>query len=101
MSSEIPPLDPSKFNDGYGVIPQTNIIRRYEIKSEDMGRKQFLDKMGKMTFNVRAQRVEELLETLIEKIDGNKPSKSTQSSGSTNLFTDNSIPEQVSRLARG
>ena len=55
-----------------------------------------------MTFNVRAQRVEELLEELIEKVDGNKPKPTSNNSGTDlNLFKDNGIPEQVTRLSRG
>ena len=56
-----------------------------------------------MTFNVRAQRVEELLEELIEKVSNDKPD--TPSNPSTNGYDPNlfrnEIPEQVSRLARG
>ena len=59
--------------------------------------------MSKMTFNVRAQRVEELLEELIEKVSNDKPD--TPSNPSTNGYDPNlfrnEIPEQVSRLARG
>jgi hypothetical protein len=61
-----------------------------------------LEKMSKMTFNVRAERVEELLEELIEKVSGEKPEPSSNNTDGydPNLFR-NDIPEQVSRLARG
>lgn len=104
VSQDIPPLDASKCMDPDSLTSTYgNIINKYEIKSENIGTDEFLEKMSKLTFNVRAQRVEELLEELIEKIDGgDKPSspKSPEPTN-TNLFTNNSIPEQVTRLSRG
>ena len=104
VSQDIPPLDESKFMDSDSLMSTYgNVINKYEIKSENIGTDEFLEKMSKLTFNVRAQRVEELLEELIEKIDGgDKPSSPKPSTPTnTNLFTNNSIPEQVTRLSRG
>lgn len=104
VSQDIPPLDESKFMDSDSLTSTYgNVINKYEIRSESIGTDEFLGKMSKLTFNVRAQRVEELLEELIEKIDGgDKPSSPKSSTPTnTNLFTDNSIPEQVTRLSRG
>lgn len=104
VSQDIPPLDESKFMDSDSLMSTYgNVINKYEIKSENIGTDKFLEKMSKLTFNVRAQRVEELLEELIEKIDGgDKPSSPKPSTPTnTNLFTNNSIPEQVTRLSRG
>ena len=104
VSQDIPPLDESKFMDSDSLTSTYgNVINKYEIKSENIGTDEFLEKMNKLTFNVRAQRVEELLEELIEKIDGgDKPSSPKPSTPTnTNLFTNNSIPEQVTRLSRG
>ena len=103
ISDDIPDLDPSKFtNYDTNTQPIQNFISKYEIKTDDTKRDGFLDKMSKMTFNVRAQRVEELLEELIEKVDGNKPKPTSNNSGTDlNLFKDNGIPEQVTRLSRG
>lgn len=104
VSQDIPPLDESKCMDPDSLTSTYgNIINKYEIKSENIGTDEFLEKMSKLTFNVRAQRVEELLEELIEKIDGgDKPSSPKSSTPTnTNLFTNNSIPEQVTRLSRG
>lgn len=104
VSQDIPPLDESKCMDPDSLTSTYgNIINKYEIKSENIGTDEFLEKMSKLTFNVRAQRVEELLEELIEKIDGgDKPSSPKPSTPTnTNLFTNNSIPEQVTRLSRG
>jgi hypothetical protein len=55
-----------------------------------------LNKLGSMTFNVRAKRVEELLEILIAKVDGGSPSDAPL----PNLFNEG-IPEPVSRLSMG
>lgn len=104
VSQDIPPLDESKCMDPDSLTSTYgNIINKYEIKSENIGTDEFLEKMSKLTFNVRAQRVEELLEELIEKIDGGDKPSSPKSpvSTNTNLFTNNSIPEQVTRLSRG
>ena len=104
FSQDIPPLDDTAFTDydNTGLQPFRNIINRYEITSDDSNKTELLNKMSKMTFNVRAQRVEELLEELIEKVDGNKPKPTSNNSGTDlNLFKDNGIPEQVTRLSRG
>ena len=104
FSQDIPPLDDTAFTDydNTGLQPYRNIINRYEITSDDSNKTELLNKMSKMTFNVRAQRVEELLEELIEKVDGNKPKPTSNNSGTDlNLFKDNGIPEQVTRLSRG
>lgn len=103
---EIPPLDMSKFVDEYDTGNNSSpiIVNRYEIQPDNSKDDQFLDKMGKMTFNVRAKRVEQLLEKLIEIVD-DKNNNNTQTTdtggGSMNLFTDHSIPEPVVRLSRG
>ena len=97
-------MDDTAFTDydNTGLQPYRNIINRYEITSDDSNKTELLNKMSKMTFNVRAQRVEELLEELIEKVDGNKPKPTSNNSGTDlNLFKDNGIPEQVTRLSRG
>lgn len=103
VETDIPELDASKFQNDYdsGLQPLQTFIKKYEIKSDDTDRSQFLEKMGQMTFNVRAQRVEELLEELIEKIDGNKPKPSSSSGTDVDLFNNNSIPEPVTRLSKG
>lgn len=103
VQTDIPDLDESKFQSEYnnGAYPYQTIVNKYDIKSDDAGREKFLKSMSCMTFNVRAQRVEELLEELIEKIDGNKPKPSTPQTTPSNLFTNNQIPSQVVRLSRG
>ena len=105
INNDIPPLDMSKFiddNNNSNISP--TIINQYEIKPDTTRDDEFLEKMNKMTFNVRAQRVEQLLEKLIKIVDdkNNTNTSSTDTgNGSMNLFTDNSIPEPVVRLSRG
>lgn len=103
-NNPIPPLDMSNFTNNYDTSqqPLQTIINNYEIKSDiDSKRDQFIKKMSSMTFNVRANRVEELLEELIEKVSGDKPTKKTNTSSNTSLFTNNNIPNQILRLSRG
>ena len=103
---ELPPVDQSLFDDLYSNLNNngmSTIINKYDIKSDKQELDTILDKMGKMTFNVRAQRVEELLEELIEKVSDEKPKTPTPSydSTDTNLFRNRPIPAQIQRLARG
>jgi len=104
VQMDVPPLDMSKLmdesNENNGVSPI--IVNKYDIKPDQTNNSELLDKMSKMTFNVRARRVEQLLEELIEKIDGDKPKpQPTTDATDTNLFQSNDIPEQVTRLSRG
>lgn len=104
LSSYIPPVDMSKF-DQYDIgenSPIQQFYQQYEIVADTSSKIDMLEKMSKMTFNVRAERVEELLEELIEKVSGDKPEPSSNNTDGydPNLFR-NDIPEQVSRLARG
>ena len=91
----------SMINSNNGVLQQ--FVQKYEIKSDNTDKTELLDKMSKMTFNVRAERVEELLEELIEKVSGDKPKPSKPSTDGydPNMFSNNRIPDQVTRLARG
>ena len=103
---ELPPVDQSLFDDLYSNLNNngmSTIINKYDIKSDTKKLDDILDKMGKMTFNVRAQRVEELLEELIEKVSDEKPKKPSPSNDATdtNLFQNKPIPAQIQRLARG
>jgi hypothetical protein len=102
--NDIPELDPNDFvtdttqYDGFGTL--NNFVQKYEIKSDPSVNINMLDKMSKMTFNVRAERVEELLEELIKKVSGEEPTPST-SGTDTNLFKNDQIPAQITRLSRG
>ena len=100
---DTPELNPGLFDDAYQTMTSgTNqIFNQYEIKTDSTKTMEVLDKMGKMTFNVRAERVEELLEELIEKVSGDKPDTPDYSGTDTNLFKNDQIPEQITRLARG
>ncbi len=103
VSSYIPPIDMSKFDQYDSNEPIQQIFQKYEIVSDNSDKMKVLEKMSKMTFNVRAQRVEELLEELIEKVSGDKPETppTPNTDGYDPDLFKNDIPEQVSRLARG
>lgn len=104
VQNDIPALDPNDFAtdttqyDGFSTL--NNFVQKYEIKSDPSVNIDMLDKMSKMTFNVRAERVEELLEELIKKVSGEEPTPST-SGTDTNLFKNDQIPAQITRLSRG
>jgi murein DD-endopeptidase MepM/ murein hydrolase activator NlpD len=102
---EIPPLDESLISsnssyDDSGYTP--TIINNYEIKPDDSVKIEYLNKILTNTYSVRAERIEELLETIIEKMDDDKSDIDTTNTSSTpKLFNDDSIPSQVTRLSRG
>lgn len=98
-SSDIPPIDINKLmedssNNGFNAMQQ--YVNKYDIKTDDSHTTDMLDKLSSMTFNVRAKRVEELLEILIAKVDGNRAPDAPL----PELF-DEGIPEAVTRLSMG
>lgn len=104
VQTDVPPIDPSRFDavDSTGMTTLQQFVQKYEVKADNSEQTKMLDKMSKMTFNVRAQRVEELLEELIEKLTGDKPDKSPSTDGyDPNLFENNGIPEPITRLSKG
>lgn len=81
----------------------TNIIvNRVESDQNTM-----MDRILEHTFNVRAVQVEELLETIIEKMDhmattkNEQPVTATVTQNQSSLFPSDDIPKQVQRLAQG
>lgn len=104
----IPELDESRLVDEYPDmdIPSSPgvIIQKYEIKSDDSNRVELLNRLNKMTFNVRAERVEQLLEEIILKMDNVKQTRTNypeKNNTPTSLFDTEAIPAQVALLARG
>ena len=80
------------------------VVNNYEISRDNSDNDAILKRMSEMTFNVRAERVEELLEKLITTVENIKQEKNVNTSNTlpnTNLFRDERIPSQISRLARG
>ena len=99
ITQDVPPLDLGKLTDTSqytGLTGLNQFINKYSVKTDDQATTDMLNKLGSMTFNVRAQRVEELLEILIAKVDGGSPSDAPL----PNLFNEG-IPEPVSRLSMG
>ena len=103
-SADIPAIDFGKLTDNVNetVTPYVNM---FNIKPDSSSKDEMLKKMSQMTFNVRAQRVEELLEDLIDIVSEGKnktpvPVSSNNHQADPFLFN-NEIPPQVTRLARG
>ena len=104
-SADIPAIDFSKLSDQMNdtVTPYVNM---FNIKPDSSSKDDMLKKMSQMTFNVRAQRVEELLENLISIVSEGKNKVPSTTGASSNHQADpflfnNEIPPQVTRLARG
>ena len=93
----IPPLDMSKLTEDDSYLKLKGMNDTFGIKTDESRTMDMLHKMSQMTFNVRAQRVEELLEILISKVDTSGTSKDQPL---PNLF-DEGIPEAVTRLSLG
>ena len=98
-STDIPAIDTNKLLDG-GTDNRAQalqqFVNKYNIKSMDSNTETFLQKLNDMTFNVRAKRVEELLEILIAKVEGNGNAQGPL----PNLFNEG-IPEAVTKLSIG
>ena len=94
-TTDIPPVDESKLNDDAGLNALQQYTNKYNIKADDSRTTDMLNKLGSMTFNVRAKRVEELLEILINKVDGAPTDQPLP-----NMF-DDEIPDAVTRLSIG
>ena len=95
-TTDIPPLDESALNDDAGLAALQQYTNKYNIRSSDANTTDMLNKLENMTFNVRAKRVEELLEILINKVDGG----SSGDEPLPNMF-DEEIPDAVTRLSIG
>ena len=77
----------------------------YVIEKDYTKEDKILDALGSYTFEVRARKVEELLETIITKMDQTTTpiTKNTISNdiATPNLFPNNAIPESITRLSKG
>lgn len=104
VSSYVPPLDISNLYDDYSTQQvQPVVVQNYEISRDDSYSDNVLNKMSSMTFNVRAEKVEQLLEQLIKTVENGQKEKNEPiltNGFNQNLFN-NEIPSQISRLARG
>lgn len=102
-NGDIPPIDMNKIlGDEYGNVTNNNVVvQRANVSNEKM-----MEDLQNMTFNIRAQKVEELLEEISKKMDdiknGRKPdsSKSNDKQSNLNPFDDN-IPAQIQHLSIG
>jgi hypothetical protein len=97
-TNDVPPVDESKLNDDAGLNALKQYTNKYNIKADDSRTTDMLNRMSQMTFNVRAERVEELLEVLIAKVDGRNNVPTDQP---LPYVFDDGIPEPVTRLSLG
>lgn len=95
---DIPPIDESKLTDSTSFTALQNMANKFNIKPDDTKTTDMLNRMSQMTFNVRAERVEELLEVLIAKVDGRNNVSTDQP---LPYVFDDGIPEPVTRLSLG
>lgn len=105
--SEIPPIDLGSLDDYSSTNQSTGTTQIFNISRDDSTTVKLLDRISKMTFNVRNERVEELLAELVEYAKNKKKETGTnkQTTKSSNesiddLFDDD-IPEAVVRLSKG
>ena len=104
-NGDLPPLDPSLFEDDTTMLPSGQIIYNYNIQPDYSSKKQEIyDRIMKNTYNVRAERVEQLLEDIIDRLDGknNRPSGTNNSPtrSKASMFPNNEIPQQIIRLSQ-
>ena len=106
-NGDIPPIDMNAVNAAIGndYEEQPSVVNQYIVNTptDTSTNTDWITKLEDITFNVRAQRVEELLEEISGKLDNIK-----SGGGSTVIAnpqpvdeTTNAIPQQVTRLARG
>ena len=97
--------------DWFGLNDQSNananqpiVINKYNVTANRQAQTERLNMILNNTYNVRSERIEELLERILEAIedDDNKPKSGGGKPGTTgttpNLFDDSSIPKQVQKL---
>ena len=80
------------------------VINKYSISQNKQSQTEKLNMVLNNTYNVRSERIEELLEKILDAIEddhdkpkpGDNPSMSRSST--PNLFSDSSIPKQVQIL---
>ena len=100
----IPPLDMDSLMDSASYDGRTNqSINLFNIKPQSKSTDEMLDKINSMTFNVRAKRVEDLLEKLITIVSEGKekPSVGVGTADPDPFLFNNSIPPQIARLVKG
>jgi phage-related protein len=105
-SGDIPPINESaiqQFYDNYDSEPQSQIVNQYIVAGQNNDKAYTIEDLEKITFNVRAEKVEQLLEDISKKLDSMKsnPEGTIVTPQQPVDESVNAIPEQVTRLARG
>ena len=103
----IPPVDTFALQQQLMQMDQTpeqapTVVNQYLVGHDTSSDDGWIDRLNQITFNVRAERVEELLQDISDKLD------SVRSGGTTVVTTPSKpdesayrIPEGVTKLARG
>ena len=103
----IPPVDTFALQQQLMQMDQTpeqvpTVVNQYLVGQDTSSDDGWIDRLNQITFNVRAERVEELLQEISDKLD------SVRSGGTTVVATPSKpdesayrIPEGVTKLARG
>ena len=102
--TDIPELDQSLFNDTSDADANNRnnfVVNRIYASTNNKVWDERLDKIMQNTYNVKSERIEALLQKILDEIhDGNNPdTKPTPTSES--LFTDETIPQSIQNLVRG
>ena len=94
--------------DWFGLTDQPDkqpiVINKYSVSQNKQAQTEKLNMILNNTYNVRSERIEELLEKILDAIedDPDKPKSGggidTSRSSTSNLFSDSTIPKQVQRL---
>lgn len=97
----IPQLPDSLLNQDTQSRYVQPVYNVYNLQRNTEKQDELLKKAASMTFNVRAEKMESLLEQLLEEAKkiNNKPSSTTTTSTASNPFPNDSIPDQVVRLS--
>ena len=96
----IPDIDQNKLSQAFGETTATsNASANTNLTNYNRRQEERLEKILKNKFNVSDERVAQLLELILKKMDGNNPTPT--SGGTPKLFDNDRIPNAVQRLSKG
>lgn len=106
-NAEIPDISQSTNNAWQDLLFNTNgadqnsnvTINRITVASNSSEQEQRIERLLNNTYNVRAERVEQLLEQILDKMDN--PDKTPTNPSTPSMFTNDDIPKAVHRLSQG
>lgn len=96
----IPDIDENKISQAFGEATATsNASANTNLTNYNRRQEERLEKILKNKFNVSDERVAQLLELILKKMDGNNPTPTP--GGTPKLFNNDRIPNAVQRLSKG